>query len=257
MKLKLLKKKKDRVSFEVSGTSVGYMNVLRRIFMAHVPTMAIAYVEFKQNTSSLYDEIIAHRLGLLVLKTDLKTYNVPTKGAEESAATHVKFTLKEVGPKMVYASDLKSKDPKVVPVFPETPIVKLLEGQELEFVATAHLGMGVEHSKWNTGLTSYYYKPKITVNNKSPKLKEFIDKYPPQIIKKEMIEVEKIDSPELIDACKGVCDDVVKIEYEEPQTEFVFMIESFGQLTPDQIVSEGINQFESMLDEFGKLSKEL
>lgn len=257
MKLKLLKKKKDRISFEVNDTTVGYVNALRRIFMGYVPTMAISFVEFKQNTSSLYDEMIAHRLGLLVLKTDLKSYNVPTKGAEESAATHLKLTLKEVGPKMVYASDLKSKDPKVVPVYPETPIVKLLEGQELELIATAHLGIGSEHSKWNTGLTSYYYKPKITVNNKSPKLKDFIDKYPQHIRKKDMIEVEKIDTPELIDACKGVCDDVVKIEYEEPQKEFVFMIESFGQLTPDQIVAEGISQFESMLDEFGKLSKEL
>jgi len=255
MKLSVVKKKKEKLTFEITGTSVGYVNALRRIFMSYVPVMAISRVEFKQNTSTLYDEMVAHRLALISLKTDLKTYNMPKEGAEESAATHVTFTLKESGPKMVYASDLKSKDSKIVPVFPETPIVKLLEGQELEFTAVAHLGIGFEHAKWNAGLVSYYYKPKITVNNKSPKLKDFIDKYPPQIRKKDIIDADKIDSPELIDACKDVCEDIVKIEYENPPKDFVFMLESFGQLTPDQIVNEGMAQFDAMLDEFGKLTK--
>jgi DNA-directed RNA polymerase subunit D len=257
MKFKLIKKKKDRITFEISKASIAYVNTLRRVFMAEVPVMAIHNIEFKQNTSALYDELVAHRLGLLAMKTDLSTYNVPKVGEEPSAATHVVFTLKETGPKMVYASDLKSKDPKVVPVFPETPIVKLIENQELEFVATAHLGFGKDHAKWNTGLVSYYYKPTITVNNKSAKMKDFIEKYPPQIRKKDVIEAEKINSPELIDACKGICDDIVKIEYESPNTDFVFTIESFGQLSPDSIVEEGLNQFDLQLDEFSKLVKEL
>ncbi len=44
-----------------------------------VPTMAIEDVEFRKNNSILYDEIIAHRLGLVPLKTDLKSYNLPEK----------------------------------------------------------------------------------------------------------------------------------------------------------------------------------
>lgn len=257
MKLKLVNKKRDRITFEIGKTYVGYINTLRRVFMGEVPTMAVSEVEFKQNTSSLYDEIVAHRIGLLSIKTDLKSYNVPVPGAEESPATHLKLKLKESGLKMVYASNLKSSDPKVVPVFPETPIVKLLEGQELELVATANLGFGRDHSKWNTGMVSYYFKPKITVNNKSSKLKQFIDKYPPQIKKKDSIDVSKINTPELIDACKGVCEEVVKIEYDQPHTEFVFTIESYGQLTPDQIVTEGLKRYDQQLDEFNKLLKQI
>jgi len=257
MKLKLLNKKKVRMSFEINDADVGYVNTLRRIFMKGVPTMAISTVEFKQNSSALYDEIIAHRLGLVALKTDLKTYNIPQPDAEESAATHVKMTLKAVGPKMVYASDLKSKDSKIIPVYEDTPIVKLLENQELELLATAHLGFGREHAKWNTGLVSYYYNPKITVNNKSSKLKEVLNKYPPQVRKKDSIQADKINSPELIDACADIENDVVKIEYDHPHRNFVFTIESWGQLTPAQIVEEGLKQYDEQLSEFEKLVKKI
>lgn len=257
MKLSVVKKKKDKLTFEISGSSIGYVNSLRRVFMNDVPTMAIDNIEFNQNTGALYDEMVAHRIGLIALKTDLKSYNLPQEGAEESAATHLKLTLKEAGPKTVYASDLKSKDPKVVPVFPETPIIKLMENQEIELIATACLGFGRDHAKHSAGLVSYYFKPIIKVNNKSSKLKDFVDKYPSQIVKKGQIEADKIDSPELIDACKDVCDDVVKIEYPEVQTDFIFTIESWGQLTPKEIVEEGINQYDLKLDEFNKLLKEI
>lgn len=254
MKLKLLNKKKEKLSFEIDGATPAYVNTLRRIFMSEVPTMAISEVEFRQNTSALYDEMIAHRLGLLAIKTDLKSYNIPKEGDEESAATHLKLTLKATGPKMVMASDLKSKDSKVVPIYGDTPIVKLIKDQELELIATAHLGYGKDHSKWNTGLVFYHYKPKIKVNNKNVD-KESLKKFPPQVIKKDQIDADKINTGELIDACTGVDDSIVKIEYNNPASEFIFTIESWGQLTPQEIVEEGINQYNSQLDDFAKLLK--
>lgn len=257
MKLSTINKRKDRLTFEISGTTPAYVNTLRRIFMTEVPTMAIENIEIKQNSGSLYDEILAHRLGLVPLKTDLKSYNMPKKDAEESAATHVKMTMKVSGPKTVYAGDLKSKDPKIKPIFDETPITKLTEGQEVELIATARLGKGVEHAKWNSGLVSYYYKPKIKVNNKSPKIKESINKFPSIVVKKGEIDESKINTPELIDACTDVNNDIVKISYDDPQKEFIFTIESFGQLSPQEIAEEGINQYDAQLDEFSKAIKDL
>ena len=256
MKLKQIFKKKEKLRFEIAGTTPAYVNTLRRLFMTEVPTMAISEVDFKQNSSVLYDEMVAHRLGLLAIKTDLKSYNIPKEGEDESAATHLKMTLKATGPKIVTASDLKSKDLKIKPIHEDTPIVKLLENQEVELIATAHLGFGKNHSKWNTGLVSYHYKPKITVNNKSPKLKDAIKNFPPQVVKKGEIDESKIDIPEIIDACTGVDEDIIKIEYPNPCTEFIFSIESWGQLSPDEIVEEGINQYNNQLDEFAKLVKE-
>ncbi|MGV8162237.1 MAG: DNA-directed RNA polymerase subunit D [Candidatus Nanoarchaeia archaeon] len=255
MKLNLVKKKKGKMTFEIKGESPAYVNTLRRIFMSEVPTMAISSVEFKQNSSALYDEIVAHRMGLIVLKTDLDSYNMPVEG-QDSAATSVKLTLKVVGPKTVYASDLKSNDPKVVPVYPETIILKLFDKQEVELVATAQLGLGKDHMKWSPCLASYYFEPKITVNNKAA-TPEILDKFPPQIKTKGQIDAEKINSPELIDACRDIDTNVVKIEYETPHTDFVFTIESWGQLSPEKIVEEGINRYNTQLDEFKKLLKEL
>lgn len=258
MKLSLVNKNKVKTIFEINGVSPAYVNTLRRLFSVEVPTMAISTVEFKQNSSALYDEIIAHRLGLTVLKTDLTSYNFPKDGEPAGPATHCTFTLKVAGPKNVYASDLKSSDPGIKPIHPDTLIVKLLEGQEIELIATAHLGVGKTHSKWSPGLISYYYKPEIKVNNKASTFSSSKDKFPKVIFNaKGEIDAKKIDSPQLIDACKGVDDEVVSIAYNEPQTEFVFVVEPWGQLSAEIIVEEGVKQFNSQLDEFNKLLKDI
>src|SRR3989338_7641852 len=127
--------KNNKLAFMLKGANAAFANALRRAVLEEVPTMAIEDIEFRKNSSVLYDEIIAHRMGLIPLTTDLETYNLPSdckcKG-EGCASCQVKLTLDVEGPATVYASDLKSKDPKVKPVFPGMPINKLLKGQKLE-----------------------------------------------------------------------------------------------------------------------------
>jgi len=55
------------VKFELTGTDSSVANALRRIMMAEVPTMAIEYVNIIENDSVLFDEFLAHRMGLLPL----------------------------------------------------------------------------------------------------------------------------------------------------------------------------------------------
>jgi DNA-directed RNA polymerase subunit D len=195
--------KKDRAIVSISGIDTAYANTLRRLMGFEVPVMAIEDVEFRKNTSILYDESVAHRLGLVPLSTDLKAYDMPKdckcKGIGCASCT-VKLTLKSEGPCTVYASDIKSKDPAIKPIYGKMPIAKLLEGQEIELEATAVLGQGKEHSKWCPGLIFY----------------------------------------KLPDSDKD---------------EFIFTIESWGQLTPKEIVLKAIELYNKQLEEFAELVK--
>jgi DNA-directed RNA polymerase subunit D len=165
------------------------------------------------------------------------------------------LTLNVTGPATVYAKDLVSKDPSVVCVHPETIIVKLAENQVLNIKATAVLGIGKQHAKWSPGLAWYYNKPIIKVNNKSKELSECRDKYPPQIFTENgEIDIKKINTPSIIDACIGVSD-AVSIEF-EPNT-FVFHVESFGALSAQDMVKEALSVFDKQIGEFSKLVKEL
>ncbi|MFH1590410.1 MAG: DNA-directed RNA polymerase subunit D [archaeon] len=259
METKLLEKNKEKTKARllVKGVTPQYINAIRRYMMDEVPTMAIETVEFRKNSSLLYDEMVAHRLGLLVLTTDLKGYELPPENPDEelSAKNSVKLTLKAKGPGTICAEDLSSKDPKIKPFHPKTPIVKLIkhgsEVQELEFEATAVLGRGKTHTKWSPGLFTYTYRPAITVNNKSKDFEKNKDKYPSAVFDKSgKIDKNLIIDNDLVDAVDGICDNMVKVEYDE--NSFIFSMESWGSLDVKSIAVIATEVFDEQLDAFQK-----
>jgi DNA-directed RNA polymerase subunit D len=259
MNIQLLDKSKDgmKMSFSIRGTTAAFMNTLRRAMLEEVPTMAIEDVEFSKNSSVLYDEMIAHRLGLIPLKTDLKSYELVgsyKEVSELSAKQKVTFTLKAKGPGIVLASELESSDKSVAPAFMDMPITKLTKGQVLELEATAILGKGKTHSKWSPGHVYYSNEAKITVNNDEKLLDQMKEKYPPQIFDKSgKIDRNLINTPELVDACDGVSK---LIEIERKEDSFIFVVESFGQLPPKAMVLEAVKQVSDQLDGITELIKE-
>jgi DNA-directed RNA polymerase subunit D len=76
MKITILEKDKLNLTFELSESNETFANTLRRIMISQVPTMAIDEINFFANNSALYDEVLAHRIGLIPLITDLKIYNL-------------------------------------------------------------------------------------------------------------------------------------------------------------------------------------
>ena len=263
MEIRVLSNNKDdgKLSFIIKGATPAFANTLRRIMTNEVPTMAIEDVEFRKNNSILYDEMVAHRLGLVPLKTDLKSYNLPEKckcNGEGCARCQLKFTLKaSKGSGMIYASELKSKDPAVKPVYPKMPIVKLLKGQSLEFEATAVLGKGIVHSKWSPCLAYYKHKPTIEIGNiKNPE--EIVEKTHGNVfeIKNGKLEVIKdnLFKYDLAGIVEDVSNGEIKVKYDD---DIIFYMESWGQLSCKDILNHTIKIFNETFDELNEKVKEL
>ena len=161
MKIKIIRKEKDEIEFEISGITVPFANALRRTMMMKVPVLAIEDVIFTSNDSPLFDEVIAHRLGLIPLKFEPKMFNMRDEcscGGEGCINCQVVFVLDKVGPCTVYSKDLKSTNPEVKPLYDNIPITKLEEGQKLNLEAIAVLGTGNEHVKWKAANAFYEYE---------------------------------------------------------------------------------------------------
>jgi DNA-directed RNA polymerase subunit D len=158
MKITNYKREGQTISFNISGVEVGMLNAFRRTIIGRVPSMAVDKVLVYNNSSILNDEFLLHRVGLVPLKTDLKTYNpqAQCKCAGEGCARCVcKVTMDVTGPRTVYSSDMVSQDENVKPVYDNIPLVKLLGDQKIKFEADAVLGFGCEHSKWQPGIAGY------------------------------------------------------------------------------------------------------
>lgn len=264
MTFQIIEKNENEVRAIVSGVNFTFMNSLRRAMMSEVPTIAIEDVYITKNNSALYDEIIAHRLGLIPLKTDLKTYEFrdqcKCKGKGCGRCT-VKFTLKARGPKTVYSGDLQSSDPKVIPVYEKIPIVKLLENQELVLEADAILGRGKEHAKWSPCIATYQHYPKIQIDSKlcPSNCKKCVDACPRGVLEikngKLRVIPSKLVECNLCLACVDACPkDAIKVEGDK--NKFILSVESWGQIPPLEIMKHAVDILVEQADEFVKKLKE-
>ena len=140
MDIKILERTDKSIRFLVEGVDLAFVNAIRRICIAEVPSMAVDYIYFIDNNSPLYDEIIAHRVGLIPLTSDaaLDKYGSPEecKDNEERPDCYARLYLEveatnEV--RVVYSGDLVSDDEDVKPVYNNIPIVVLGPGQKIAF----------------------------------------------------------------------------------------------------------------------------
>jgi DNA-directed RNA polymerase subunit D len=147
LSLEITNENDEKVSVKIKGVPLQYANALRRICLNGVPIYAVESIDVLENSSVLADEGVAHRVGLIPLKTDLSA----SKDGNEN--DKIMLTL-DSGvsdeTRTILSGELKSQDESVIPTSNDIPIVTLAPGQSIKFEAYARLGKGTEHARWNS-----------------------------------------------------------------------------------------------------------
>ena len=267
VKIEVLEKDETNIRLVIRDADVPLMNALRRIALSEVPSMAIDEVVMIDNSSILQDEIIAHRLGLTPLKTDLDSYNLPEecKCQSEFGCNLCRVTLTldaeaSEGTRSVYSGELVSENPDIFPVSDKIPIIKLAKGQKLKLEAYARLGKGKNHAKWQpVSMCAYKYFPKVEVpSEKCENCAKCVDICPKKVLtmKDNKIEVRDLLACNLCRDCVKVCPQkppAIKVEWEK--NAFIMNIESTGALPPERIIQEATKILDKHLKEFEKQLK--
>ncbi len=260
MEVRILERDNNRLRFIVQGIGAALANSLRRAMMAEVPSMAIEDVVIVENSSSMRDEILAHRLGLIPLRTDLKSYVL-----REKCVCHIELGCGKCGviltleaeavgaPRTVYSKEFVSSDPNIMPVSGEIPIVKLAQGQRIRLEAYARLGKGSEHAKWQP-VAACTVRPvsKITIDLKKCDLcKKCVKICYRHVVRAEgdKIEIAEYEKCDGCEECVKACPkDAVKVETSGDT--FLFNVESTGVLPPEEIFDNAIEILKEKTQEF-------
>jgi DNA-directed RNA polymerase subunit D len=258
LKIKVISKKGENFRFLLEGANPAFANTLRRIMISEVPNMTIDSVEFQDNTSALFDEIIAHRMGMIPLQFDPDKFNVMKDCKCEGKgcpSCQVFFALEKTGPAMVYSSDLKSSNKSVRPTSPDFPIVKLLKDQHLKMEATARLGTGREHAKFQSANVAYNYLPTIEASS-SEDFKRVVSACPKGVLEVKNRKLVLVD-PYACNECK-MCEETDEgVKMKGDPTKFVFKVESISGLEPEYIVERAVQILEEKAKDFKEQLKEV
>jgi len=256
--------------FTLSGASPAFANAFRRAMIGEVPTLAIEDVRIYDNTSALFDEMLAHRIGLIPIKTDLQTYTTQEKcscgGAGCPACTST-YTLSVEGPRTVTSSDLIPQDPKAAPVYGNIPIVKLIKGQKLVIEARATLNTGRAHAKWQPTLVcGYKNHPVITVSDACDACGLCVDECPRGILEVKGKKVGVIDGKlpdcSMCKLCERAClasgigeEPAIAVTAEKDR--YIFVVESDGSLPAKEIMNRALLYIREQADELERQLGEL
>ncbi|USZ71851.1 DNA-directed RNA polymerase subunit D [Natronosalvus halobius] len=219
--------------FLVRGLTPAFANGIRRAMVADVPTMAIDEVRFIENSSVMFDEQLALRLGLVPLTT-------PPEGefVEDDTVT---LSIDVEGPATAYSGDLVTSDDLVRPADENVPIIDLKDGQRLEAEADAVIDRGKDHAKHQGGVAvGYRHLQRVTVEDD---LSEFEDEET-QIVR-GVIE----DDGELVPTSEFGHDlseryPGKQIRVEDVPGAFVFHVETDGSFDVEELVTRAVDSID-------------
>ena len=267
MEAKILDKNEYSARLMIEGVDAAFMNSLRRVILSEVPAMAIDEVVIIENSSMLHDEMLAHRLGLVPLRTDLDSYNLPEECSCKSELgcnlCRVSLTLDaeaKEGTKTVYSGDLTSENPNIRPVSEKIPIAKLAPAQHLKLEAYARLGKGQRHAKWQpVSVCAYRNFSKVQLNEKEcDSCGKCVDVCPKRVLSVSeagrKLELRNVSECTVCRDCVDVCPKsppAITIAWDKDV--FILDIESTGAIPIERLVHEAVKildrKFESFIEE--------
>lgn len=221
----------ERVVFRMHANET-LANALRRS-INEIPVLGIDEIEIYKNDSALYDEMLAHRVGLLPIKNE----------GPISEKREVVFKLSKVGPCTVVAGDLQGE---IEVVHPLTPLVLLEKDQEVEFVATARVGRGITHEKYMSGLGFYRHLTRVTTKNAH--VQKLIE------TSTGLIKPEKTKDGWICDIDDARAAEINTLDPDalHDADEIVFIIESFGQMSAKDVALKAIHALGENVEAFEK-----
>jgi len=251
------------IKFVLEGVSLEFANAFRRIVLSEVPVMAIDEVIFLENDSPLFDEIIAHRLGLIPLTTDLKNYNMRHEcscGGVGCTLCQVELTCSvkaDLDGHIVRSGDLQSTDPAVKPVNENIVIAKLQKNSSLVFEAFARLGEGRDHAKYQPAQIGFGYYPDVKIDflkcSDCPNQCIAAQRCPEDIIDfskgKAQLVKDYWQACTLCEECARNCPQEAITVQDKPNN-YIFTIESTGSISIKEIVEKAMIVFKEIFSEF-------
>jgi DNA-directed RNA polymerase subunit D len=270
MEIEIIEMAERKASFLLKNTTPAMANALRRTMLTDIPKMAIDKVEFHlgpidvdgkecESITPLFDEIIAHRLGMVPVPTDYTLFGFKDKcvcGGEGCPSCEIMYSLNKHGPCTVLSGDLEplgSPDLKVKDE--DIPIVELAAGQSVLIYAHAVMGTAKQHVKWQVANgVGYKYLPVIKIDNGKIASPEAVAKLCP----KKILEIEngKLVAKRpmgcsLCMACVESCDEGA-ITITGDDKNFVFKYETDGSLTAEQVLGKAIEILSQKAKDFGE-----
>jgi DNA-directed RNA polymerase I and III subunit RPAC1 len=262
----------EEIVFDLIGVDAPIANALRRVLISEVPTMAIETVYILNNTSIIPDEVLAHRLGLIPILADPRSFEYRKPNGEMTDTDTIVFELhvkceriptgKEGDPEekrfkhsRVMSSDLEWKPQgdqdetwahaPLRPVYLDIPIAKLRPGQEIHLTAFCEKNIGKEHAKWSPVATATYrLMPAISFKQEvsGDLARELVSKCPMNVF-----DIEDghaiVSQPRNCTMCRECIREPewdARVLLQKEKQHFIFSVESVGIIPPEVIVEEAL-----------------
>ncbi|HKL23801.1 MAG TPA: DNA-directed RNA polymerase subunit D [Candidatus Nanoarchaeia archaeon] len=236
--MEIINKKDNKIVFK-EETNENLANAIRR-YSHHIPIFAIDEVEISKNESALYDETLAHRIGLVPIKTN------------KSTKKEYEITLNAKGKGTVYSGDIKGD---VELVHDKIPLDILEEGKQIELKGTVRSGRGKDHAKFSPGIIFYRKEAEIKMS------KDFLEEVkricPNSEIqeKGENIIIKDNKEREVADVCEGLAEKNNQKAEVIDKDNLILTVETFGQLSPEEIFKQSVETLKKDLQEVSKALK--